>query len=547
MTTQQRQRWLAASSVAALALMATITSIGHEFTYDDRGMIFENPAVHALRHIPRLFAETYWPMKYGGDGYRPVVTTIFALQWAASHGHPWMFHLGNVILAVAAAVAVWWCAAAVLPPLGAWVAGALFAVHPVHVEVTGNIVGQSELLVALSLTLSTGLYIRRRQQNALRRRDAATIAALFLVGLLSKEHAIVLPALLAAAEFTVIPARRVADRFGPVQRELALAVVAIALAYLAVRGAVARDLAGFRPFPVFESLNMHPLDRIGTMLNEFPRIGQLLVFPTRLSADYSPAEVLVANGPGLSQLPGLFILLGAPLLMLLLRRRQPAASFGLLWLILAFLPVSNLLVAAGFITAERTLFTPSVGVVIVAGAIAAHVAATARLSRRRLGAATLAVLVLLGLGRSISRQRVWRSNATLFQSLLVDAPRGYRSHFMYARFVGLQGDIVKMEKEYRLAIRIFPYDVGMTLAVADAYTRAGLWKPAADLFEWSYQVMPESTQGRYEYVYCLARMNRWSDARREAFRGLTIAPPRDSRLLRLAIHASDKALRAGEH
>src|SRR6185503_5709286 len=159
--------WPAVVTIALLALAATVTSLGHDFTYDDRGVIFENARVHSLEHLPRLFFETYWPTKYGGDGYRPVVMSLFTMQWAAAGGHPWLFHLGNVVLAVATALAVYWCAAAILPTTGAWVAAALFAVHPVHVEVTGNVVGQSELIVALGLSIAVGLYLRQRTNGTL--------------------------------------------------------------------------------------------------------------------------------------------------------------------------------------------------------------------------------------------------------------------------------------------------------------------------------------------------------------------------------------------
>src|ERR1035437_9201846 len=130
--------------------------------------------------------------------------SLFTLQWVAANGAPWIFHLVNILLAVATTLAVYWCAAAVLPTLGAWVAAALFAVHPVHVEVTGNVVGQSELIVALCLALAVGLYLRRRKTHELTGRDVAAISALFGLGLFTKEHAIVLPGLLVAAEATVL-------------------------------------------------------------------------------------------------------------------------------------------------------------------------------------------------------------------------------------------------------------------------------------------------------------------------------------------------------
>lgn len=539
--TTARRRWLPVVTLALLALAATVTTLGHDFTYDDRDIILGNDRVHSLAHLPRLFIETYWPANYGGDGYRPIVMSLFTLQWVAANGAPWIFHLVNILLAVAVTLAVYWCAAAVLPRVGAWVAAALFAVHPVHVEVTGNVVGQSELIVALCLALAVGLYLRRRKTHALTGRDMAAISALFGLALFSKEHAIVLPGILVAAEATVLPGDAWRARLRTI-RPLLLALAAVALAYLYVRGLVQKDLAGFLPYPIFRFLRMSAIDRIGTMMNEMPRIAQLILFPTRLSADYSPNDVVVASGLALSQIPGLFICLGTVLLAFALRTRAPVVSFGLLWLIVAFLPVSNLLVPAGFVTAERTLFFPSIGAVLMAGALTEHVRLHASVSRRRFAAAGLAALLVAGLARSIGRQRVWKNNDTFFVALMHDAPNGYRAHYLHARHLGSKGRLSEMEAEYRRAIRIFPFDAGMTLSVADAYTRAGLCAPAVALFELTFGVEPETGDGRYEYVWCLAKLGRWTDVRRAALDGLRFVPPRDVRLMRAAVAEANKAL-----
>ena len=531
-----RRPWPAAT-VALLALATTITTLGHDFTYDDRGVIFENERVHSLAHLPHMFVETYWPPKYGGDGYRPVVMVMYALQWAARGGAPWIFHLVNILLAVAASVAVYWCARAILPELAAWVAGALFAVHPVHVEVTGNVVGQSELIVALCLCIAVGLYLRQRLSPAreLGSRAILVITALFAVALFTKEHAIVLPGILLAAEATVI-----ADEAWSVRlrraRLLLLLLVMVASAYLLARSLVQRDLTGFVAFPIFRFLHMSAVDRIGTMMNEMPAVAQLLVLPTHLSGDYSPSDVIVASGFSLTQLPGIVICLGVVVLALVFRQRAPVVSFGLLWLMVAFLPVSNLVVPAGFVVAERTLFFPSVGVMLIAGAIVASG------ERRRLVLGVAAVLLAAGMARSIDRQRVWKNNDTFFTALMRDAPNGYRAHFLYARHVGLKSRLTEMEREYRKAIRIFPYDAAMTLSVADAYTRAGICQPAVTLFEWTFTVDPTIGEGRYQYVYCLAKLGRWSDVRREALSGLRLVAPRDIKLMREAVHQANLAL-----
>jgi hypothetical protein len=452
-----------------------------------------------------------------------------------------VFHLVNILLTVGTSVAVYWCAAAILPRRGAWVAAALFAVHPVHVEVTGNVVGQSELIVALCIALALGVYLRARRHGPPDARATAIVLSLYVVALLSKEHAVVLPALLAAAEATVLREGNAPWRLRDV-RPLALATIAITVAWFYTRTRVFGGLAGFDPAPVFRFLHMGTADRVGMMMTEIPRVAQLLVFPTRLSGDYSPNDVLVTRGFDVAQLPGIVICLGVLLLAIALRRRAPVVSFGLLWVILSYLPVSNLLLPTGFITAERTLFVPTIGVVLIAGALSTMVAARSRRTERIGGLIALGLLVVAGLGRSIDRQRVWKNNDVFFPQLLKDAPNSYRAHFLYGRLQAERLRLREMEIEYRRAIRLYPYDISMTLAVASDYYRAGFCQPAVALLDWTFSVEPLVVDGRYEYVQCLNRLHRWPEARAAGLESLRhvrsplIAP------IRAMIASADSAL-----
>jgi hypothetical protein len=539
-----RRDWLAPATVALLALAATVTSIGHNFTFDDVYVINNNDRVHALSGLWKLFGQTYWPPQLGGDGYRPLVMTLFTLQWVTAGGAPWVFHLGNILLAIATAVAVYWCARAVLPEAGAWVAGALFAVHPVHVEVTGNVVGQSELLVALCLSLAVGHYIRARRNGMLGWRDSASLLMLFVFGLFAKEHAIVLPALLVAAEVTVIQDRswRTDAREARRARLLFLCLVLVAAIYLYLRSLVQGNLTGFAPVASFHYLKMDAFDRIATMMTEIPRVAQLLVFPTRLSGDYSPAEVSIPRGLEAIELPGLFICAGVLALAIALRRRAPAASFGLWWLILSYLPVSNMLIPAGFITAERTLFFPSIGVALVAGSAFEWLRTREGRVPRWATAGALGILLVLGLARSIDRQRVWKNNDVFFDQLVRDQPNGYRAHFLRGRQIGSHNRLQETEAEYKRAIRIFPYDVSMTLVIASDYHRAGMCAPTVTLLRWTYAVEKGIVDGRYQYVDCLAKLGRWSESRQAALDGLRFVNWRQSSGLRRQIASADSAL-----
>lgn len=268
--TERTRRWLLPATIGLLALAACITSLGHDFTYDDRYEILMNGRVHTMRTFWRFFGQSYWPPKYGGDGYRPMVLLLFATQWVAGHGAAWVFHLGNILLTVATALAVYWMALAILPEAGAWLAAALFAVHPVHVEATGNMVGQAELLVGFGAAMGMGWFLRRRRRGELRWRDVWLVALAYAFAVFSKENAIVFPALVAAAELTVMEDDRPWRERLTLVRPLFLVLIAVTLAYLYARSRVQADFAGFAPYAAFRFLNMNAAARIGTMLHEFP-------------------------------------------------------------------------------------------------------------------------------------------------------------------------------------------------------------------------------------------------------------------------------------
>jgi hypothetical protein len=92
-------------------------------------------------------------------------------------------------------------------------------------------------------------------------------------------------------------------------------------------------------------------------------------------------------------------------------RRDRVLAFGLLWMAIALLPVSNIL-PTGVVLGERTLFLPSIGFLLAVGAVAQRVLARPAMSpkwrRLALGGAC-ALLAVLGLLRSAGRQAVWNT------------------------------------------------------------------------------------------------------------------------------------------
>jgi hypothetical protein len=183
-------------------------------------------------------------------------------------------------------------------------------------------------------------------------------------------------------------------------------------------------------------------DRCLTMLGIVPEWVRLFLWPAHLRADYGPAEYVAATRFGSEQALGLALVLVTVVAGWTARRRRPALGFGIAWVVLSLIPVSNILLVSGILLAERTLLLPSVGLVLAAGAVAA--AAWRRLGDGRQAlrwavAGGFGALLVAGAARSAVRQPVWRDTPSVVQQLVRDAPLNYRGWMMYGAYLRTQG------------------------------------------------------------------------------------------------------------
>lgn len=511
----ERDRWIYAG-VAALALLASANSIGNGFVYDDVALIATPERLHSWDRWWTEFERTYWP---DGDGYRPFTMLFWRAQWWLFGGAAAGFHAVNIALHVTGALAVLRLARALLPLAAAFAAAALYAVHPVHTEAIANVVGQSELMVAVAIVWATGTYVRARAEGPPAARHWLTIAVLYAAACLVKEHAVVLPALLVAAELTVVSDPRPLRERMVILRLPMLALASIGMAYLWARDAVAiHGVGGFRPFAAFQAVDLGAADRVLTMFGAAPEWYRLLLWPNRLITMYSPPDVPVAQGFDISQIPGLLLLSATLALMFTLRRRAPVASFGLIWAGITLLPTSNLVLPAGFILAERTLLLPSVGAMLAVASAVPWL--TERIGTRRgaqaAAALAFAVLLVLGLTRSISRNRDWSSTEQLWRRDVEAAPDSYLAHFRLGVHLVSSQRLAEGEAHYRRAIELFPHDPQVAYAFAEQLRANGRCNAAMPLYAWLFDAQPTAYRGHLGRALCHLEQRQLDSAHADA-------------------------------
>src|SRR6185436_17495008 len=194
---------LVLAGLTAVVLLAYGGTLRNGFTFDDHAIIVQNSLIKRMEYRPTLLTSDYWagvrdpgaaPTIHAGL-YRPLVLLSFAVNHAAAGLSPWSYHLINVLLHLG----VTWLLYAVARQLefslqAALAAALLFALHPIHAEAVAGVVGRAELLMSAGVLAGLLWGMQGRLWLSL---------AAFFLALLSKEQAVMLPALLLLYEFTV--------------------------------------------------------------------------------------------------------------------------------------------------------------------------------------------------------------------------------------------------------------------------------------------------------------------------------------------------------
>jgi len=176
--------------IGVLVVASYLPVLRAGFVWDD--LIFTEEPV--IRQWSGLWNIWFSPSDIEKEAhYWPVVYTSFWLEHKLWGLAPLGSHLVNVLLHAAISLLVWRLLARLAVP-GAWFAGALFAVHPLHVESVAWVIERKDLLSSLFYLAAVLTWIRFVETP--RWGYYALALVLFIAGLLSKSMVVTLPAAL---------------------------------------------------------------------------------------------------------------------------------------------------------------------------------------------------------------------------------------------------------------------------------------------------------------------------------------------------------------
>jgi len=478
---QPRTRLSPAVWVALAAAVPYLGTLGAQFTFDDHGLVVQNPmATPGMSPLAWFLRESTT-----GSLYRPLTMVSYALNALVSPA-PWSQHLGNVLLHVLATTVAYDLARVLLRSTPVAVTTALlFAVHPVHTEAVASIAGRAELLAGLFVMLALSALVRAERNPSWR---AVSLIA-FVLGTLSKESAFV----------TVPLAALVLAWTGPLSmRRLVRGLVpyvVVGLGCLLLRRVVVGSFGLLEPPPFIDN----PIAqagvgaRLATAVVVLFEYLSVLVAPIRLSADESFNQVPVvvsALDPRLFAAVGTFAVVGAALLGV--RHRLPVLGFALLFFLAAMTVTANVLFPIGTIKAERLLYLPSFGACLAGGWV------LRRWAGRRWNARTAVVALGLALlaGRTWMRNADWRDDFTLFTRTAETSPASARAQANAAAMYGQAGRLDLAEQHVRAAYAIAPQFAAAAMGLAQVADARGQRDEALRWYEEAVSLDPHLVGAR---------------------------------------------------
>ncbi|XP_028968376.1 protein O-mannosyl-transferase TMTC1 [Galendromus occidentalis] len=128
----------------------------------------------------------------------------------------------------------------------------------------------------------------------------------------------------------------------------------------------------------------------------------------------------------------------------------------------SYMPASNVFVTVGFVVAERVLYIPSMGfcLLVVEGFRRTLNYCKLRSCDSKRCQKILLIFVIAFVvahaARTLRRNQVWRSRATLFESGVRELPTNCKMHYNYANLQKDQGRFHLARKHYRIALCLCP-------------------------------------------------------------------------------------------
>lgn len=431
----------------AAALFVEVNTLWNGFVWDDNIIVVGN-TVYKDFDLYRIFFSLT-----NGLEYLPVRDISFSLDFLLWGWNPQGFHLTNIALYCLTVVSVYFLAAEIEAlfstekisknfgniPL---ITALLFAVHPIHSEVTSFIISRGALLSGLFFFTSCYLYLcslQVRENNIL---YFASLAC-FIFALFSKATAITLPLLLIAFLYFDKNQKSYKDYLW-----LGAFFVISFTGYIVFKNVGSQSNMINENILSFGSLDFASKLAVAVQIPFF-YIGKLL-FPFKLSVEYD--IVFIKSLIGFNVLLQLIILLLLFFMTVTLRRKHPQLLFGYTWLLFTLIPVLNFFPTHP-VVADRYVYLSSFAFFYLFALIFSSITYVAL---RKITISLFLSTIFFWSFLAINRNLVWESDKSLWENTIKVSPASGKAHTNLGGYYFNNNDYEKAFALFKKAEELIP-------------------------------------------------------------------------------------------
>ena len=503
-----RVKVLALIAITLLALVAYQGSFSAQFHLDDYHQIVNNPGVRNIAPVGRFFTDpTVGSAQAGSLSYRPLTHLSFALSYALSGYGVTGYHVFNFILHILCSLLVFLIAARVTAASGeggpgvALAAALIFALHPVMTNAVTYISGRAVLLASVFYLAGIYSFLRFREKDRLAWAWAAASPLFYMLGLMSKEMAVSMPAVCVAYDMLFATHRQSADGGRKYTRLLYhLSYVAVLAIFLAARKLVLG----------YATVEGGALGTGHYMLSEARALLiylRVMLLPVNLNTDYNLPPTFAFD---IKVAAALILLALAAATLIAMRKRKPAAVFFGIWFIVALAPESMFFPITD-IAEEYRLYLPAAGL-ITALVLVAFAALRSRRSLPRVAAALVLVMLVM---LTYSRNGVWATECTFWADVAAKSPRSARAFLGLGQAYLREGDYARAVAALKKSLEVEPVNVwaaGVHNDIGLCYLNIGQYEKALGEFSLALEKNPELLDAYASMGAAYQKLGRYDEA-----------------------------------
>ncbi len=513
----------------ALLLIALVAAYGNHFLnsfhFDDAHTIVTNSAIRELRNIPLFFRDaTSFSSLPSNQSYRPLVSTLLAIDYwlgaspARTGLQPFWFHLSIFTLFVMLTLLLAFVIRGLLEraatsSASGWIAlaaAAWYGLHPANADTVNYIIASSEVISTLGVIASFAVYFAFPN---LRRYYLYVFPAAIVI--LAKPPAAIFAVLFANYRLLFKPSD------APLGETRLQRVVELGPSFL-ICGAMLLLVQYMMPHSwIAGAANAR------NYLITQPYVALLyfktFFWPSGLSADYDLDPFTTTDDPRFWTGFAFIVIFTICAIVAAVFKKTRLIGFGLLWFLIALLSTSALPLAEPM-NDHRTFF-PYLGLVIaMAGAAGLFVT---RLDRQwgKIAATCAVALLLCANGyATFQRNKVWKSEETLWHDVVIKSPGNGRGLMNYGNTLMAKGDYEGALDYFHRAQQLTPnYSVLLVnLAIAEDATKQSA--AAEEHFKEALRLTPTSPDSYTYYARYLLSHGRADEARAFLHSAVELSP-----------------------